>query len=314
MSPSESSVQLENEWLRAEILPQVGCKIQSLFWKAANGEILWQNPRVQPRPYPIDSNFDNYWSGGWDDAFPTCDACTYGGESYPNLGELRSLAWTVDAQDANSSLFSCYGPISPVRARKSVTLDHGAPVIRMRFQVENLGVLPFDYIWGTHPAIHVNPNTVLRLPGRTGVVGVSSSPSLGTPGQRYEWPRLGDVDMSKVQPGSAGIYCGHYVTDLEAGWFAAEDATTGEGVLFTFPREACPNLWLWMCYGGWRGYQDVVVIEPWTSMPVNLEQALAAGTSRSLAPGAAFSIEIRATPYRAPETYREASLRMEQLQ
>src|SRR6476469_5021577 len=89
-------VDLENDWLRAQILPAVGCKMQSLICKQTGRQILWQNPRVRPRPYPIDANFDNYWSGGWDDGFPTCDACVYNGESYPNLGELRSLEWSVD--------------------------------------------------------------------------------------------------------------------------------------------------------------------------------------------------------------------------
>jgi hypothetical protein len=128
-------IELETEWLRATVLPEVGCKIQSLVSKTTGRQILWQNPRVKPQPYPVDS-FDNYWSGGWDDGFPTCDACTHAGEVYPNLGELRSVTWTVDAFSAAGAQFSCFGPISPVRATKTVTLDSAAPVMRMGYRIE----------------------------------------------------------------------------------------------------------------------------------------------------------------------------------
>jgi Domain of unknown function (DUF5107) len=305
------AVELENEWLKAVVLPEVGCKIQSLMWKPAGKQILWQNPRLRPRPYAIDANFDNYWSGGWDDAFPTCDACDYNGEHYPNLGELRSVEWSVDALEQHRAQFSAFGPISPVRARKMVTLDLHQPVLRMQYQIQSLSVLPLDYIWGTHPALQVNEHTVLRIPGQTGIVGIASAPGLGVAGQIYSWPLLGASDMSRVQPASSGQFCGHYVTDLQAGWFSVEDRRSGDGVLFAFPRDLCPNLWLWMCYGGWRGYGDVIVVEPWTSRPMSLDQAVAAGLSRRLEAGTGFDIEIRVTPYRVPAGFEDALRRIE---
>lgn len=50
---------------------------------------------------------------------------------------------------------------------------------------------------------------------------------------------------------------------------------------------------LWLVYGGWRGYHHVIV-EPWTSSPVHLTEALRGGTSRKFEPGAKFSAEVRA--------------------
>jgi hypothetical protein len=88
----------------------------------------------------------------------------------------------------------------------------------------------------------VNEHTLFRIPGRTGIVGVSGSAILGTPEQRFEWPHLGSLDISRAQPGSTGLYCGHYVTGLEEGWFAAEDTRPSEGVLFAFPLETCSTL------------------------------------------------------------------------
>src|SRR5262249_4309899 len=153
--------------------------------------------------------------------------------------ELRSLRWTVESvkqeNDGATAVLSAFGPISPVRAVKTVGLPTGSPVVRMRYDIAHLGTVPLDFIWGTHPAIEPTPGMVLPVPAKTGIVGQSSDPSLGTPGQHYSWPMLatsnGLQDMSKVQGREARIFCGHYATDLQAGWYALEDSSTGQGFL-----------------------------------------------------------------------------------
>src|SRR5215831_7849278 len=212
------AVELENDWLRISILPSVGAKIYDLVWKPTGRNFLWHNPRIPPQPYPIESNFDNHWCGGWDEGFPTCDECDYGGEHYPNLGELRSARWQVacaETADGNAvAELTTFGPISPVRARKAVILKADQPVLTMQYGIENLGPLCLDFIWGTHPALNPSERMLLRIPAKTGWVGQASHPSLGEPGQRYPWPLLdtpsGTTDMSRTQPGNAGVFCGHY--------------------------------------------------------------------------------------------------------
>ena len=258
---------------------------------------MWQNPRVRPQFYPIDSNFDNYWCGGWDEGFPTCDACEYNGESYPNLGELRSIRWTVESlglsDGAPEALLSALGPISPVKALKRVTL-RGTSVI-VHYELTNIGPLPCDFIWGSHPALAVTSATVLHIPAETGIVQLSSSPALGVPGQRYPWPMLetpdGTVDMSRVQDVRNGVFCGHFATGLWADAYGVHFAGEDLAVVVRFSREQCPWLWLWLVYGGWRGYHHCVV-EPWTSFPVSLAEAVKNGTHRSLRPGQTFSTTI----------------------
>ena len=304
---------LENSWFRAVILPDVGAKIYDLIWKPADRNLLWHNPRTAPQPYPIEAVFDNYWCGGWDDCFPTCDACIHGGEQYPSLGELRSLHWAVAAQNTLSADLSVCAPITPARVEKSVTLDAGAPVLRMRHRITSLGYKSFDFVWGTHPAWNVSPGDVLRVPATTGYVGEASCASLGVAGQRYDWPLMpvadGTVDMSRV-PSASGEFCGHYAADLAAGWYALEDASTGSGVLMRFPVEICRVLWLWLNYGGYRGHYHVV-LEPWTSRPVVLSDAVREGTSLRLEKGAVFEVEVAVTCYDPPETWRDALRRME---
>jgi Domain of unknown function (DUF5107) len=71
---------LENNFLKASVLPGVGAKILDLIDCRTGHNFIWHNPRILPQSYPIEANFDNYWCGGWDDAFPTCETCVHNGE------------------------------------------------------------------------------------------------------------------------------------------------------------------------------------------------------------------------------------------
>lgn len=315
------TVELENDWFWITVLPEAGAKIYDLVWKPTGRNYLWHNPRIKPQPYPIDSNFDNYWCGGWDDAFPTCDECEVGGEHYPNLGELRSVEWETGflGQDGNNAVVELtgFGPITPVQAKKTVILRYELPVIQVSYELANIGPLPFEFIWGTHPALDPSDSAVLRIPAKTGIVDQSSDVRFGTSGQQYAWPCL-DVggqktDMSRTLGIEAGLFCRHFATDLQQGWFAVEDAGEAGGLLFAFPQNVCTCIQLWLVYGGWRGYRHVVV-EPWTSLHINLAEAIRNQTSCSLAPGEKFEVDIFATLYEKPQTWLDATKRIAQMQ
>jgi hypothetical protein len=308
-----ATLDLENRWLKVRVLPDLGAKIYDLIWKPTGRNFLWHNPRIPPQTFPVEADFDNYWCGGWDDAFPTCDECVFRGQRYPSLGELRSLRWNVDSvvrrgRDVEAQL-STFGPISPVKAVKTVTVEELSPIVRMQYKITNLGPMSVDFIWGTHPAVTINEHTILRIPAKRGIVAQCTQPGWGKPGQRYDWPVLeaeaGRGEMDKVRDIHANLCFGHYVVDLAEGAYAIEDTSSGEGFLLRFPLQQCPSLWLWLNYGGWRGLHHVIV-EPWTSVPVNLAQAYEQKTSRCLKPGEEFSVEINATVYHKPETWRGA--------
>jgi hypothetical protein len=307
------ALRLENDWLQVTLLPEVGAKIYDLIWKPSQRNFLWHNPRISPQPYAIEANFDNYWCGGWDDGFPTCDECDHAGEHYPNLGELRSLHWNVkraaETRNGATVQLTVFGPISPVRVTKTVTIYNEKPIVSVHWEITNVGFLPIDFIWGTHPAIDPGQSALLRVPAKTGLVSLSSHPLLGAPGQKYSWPVLeteaGQTYMSLTQPQEAGIFCGHTATDLEGGWYAVEDRDTGEGFLLQFPHDICPYLWMWLVYGGWRGYRHVI-LEPWTSHPANLAQAVRQRTHRVLQAGETFEVQVCATIYSKPLTWKDA--------
>ena len=59
-----------------------------------------------------------------------------------------------------------------------------------------------------------------------------------------------------------------------------------------FPADTFPSCWIFASYGGWRGYQTLLV-EPCTSYPQTLEEAMREGRAQTLGPGAAFQTSIR---------------------
>lgn len=310
-----NAARVRNSHWDLTVLPNIGAKTWDLIHVPTGFNFLWQNPRIQPRSYPIDANFDNYWCGGWDDGFPTCEPCRYRGEQYPALGELRSLDWTVDSYSARGMephvTLSAFGPITPVRASKSIRLV--ADSVLYEFSIENIGPLAFDFIWGTHPAFAICPGALLHIPAKLGIVGQATDPRLGSPGQEYRWPYLetasGIVDISRVLTPDAAVAGGHYATELSEGWFAVDNPTKGVGVLVQFPLEVCPYIWMWLTYGGWRGYY-VAIVEPWTSCPVSLAEAVAKQTNRVLAPGATFSCKLQVTPWVHPDTLESMRARV----
>ena len=279
------------------MLPEVGGKIWRILSKNSGQDLLWKNPRIRPQRYAIDANFDNYWCGGWDEAFPTCDPCEFEGENYPNLGELRSLDWNVDdvGQTGTEVRLSALAPISPIRAEKCIRLSGKSVIVESA--IENIGCRPIPFLWGSHPAFHIFQGSRLHVPGAVGIVQFSPCAQLGSPGQSYSWPALETpdrtVDMSQMQSADAGTFCGHYVTQLTAGWYALEHPGQSDGLIVTFPADVCRCLWLWLCFGGWRGHH-VAVVEPWTNYPVNLAEAVAQGRHQVVAPGATFKVRIAA--------------------
>jgi len=84
------AIVLENARLRLTLLPELGAKIYDLILKPADRNFLWHNPRLEPRRPVYGQNFDDWWCGGWDEVFPTCDVSAYRGETQRK--RLKELA------------------------------------------------------------------------------------------------------------------------------------------------------------------------------------------------------------------------------
>jgi hypothetical protein len=159
---------VENDSLRISVLPQVGAKVYDLLWKWTAQQFLWHNPGILPQHYPIDSNFDTYWCGGWDDIYPTADACEYKDETFANCAELRSLDLAIEGVDHAALGLSALGPISPVKARKRIALN--GSTVSLPSSLENPRSSPLHFLWGIDPSLAVRPRDRLSVPAENTMI------------------------------------------------------------------------------------------------------------------------------------------------
>ncbi len=297
---------LENAALRVTLLPELGGHVLELVDKEADRNLLWSNPRTLPRRAPYGAHFDDWWSGGWDEIFPTGDRADLHAEQLPYMGELWSVPWTAQvgsAQDRAWVLATGLATIAPARFERTLELRGDEPVLRAHYRVTNLDVRPLPFLWGIHPAFAVTPDHRIDHPGRAMLVGVSSGPTMGEVGSAYAWPHqpdpsspAGGRDVRRVRPASDAVFGGHWATDLPEGWLALTDTSTRRGVAIVFDRQVFPHAWLWQVYGGWRGHHHVA-LEPWTGHPMQLEEAQAAGRARILRPGESLETDVALALY-----------------
>jgi galactose mutarotase-like enzyme len=295
-----AAVVLENAALRVTVLPELGGHVLELVDKVLDCNLLWANPRTPPRRAPYGAHFDDWWSGGWDEIFPTGDRAVLHNELLPYMGETWSVPWeAASGTGAGSAWVSTAGhaTIAPARLERTLRLVGDAPVLRASYRITNLDVRPLPFLWGIHPCFAVTDAHRIDHPARTMLVGVSSGPPMGEVGTTYRWPDqpAGEAgvrrDARAVLPPEAAVFGGHWATDLQEGWLALTDTASRRGIALVFPREVFPHAWLWQVYGGWRGHHHVC-LEPWTGYPMQLEEAALAGRARVLEPGAALEAEV----------------------
>lgn len=301
-------IRLENELLQADVLPGMGGKILHLIDKAADRNVLWRNPRVRVRPGPLQADVDDYFAGGWDDAFPTGEACVSEyGERLPYMGEVWNLALRARIERAGPDeavvVLEGQTPITPARWTRTLTLRAGEPLLRLRTRIENVGHRPLSFSWGSHPALAVHPGMRIDVPATRGEVtdsGDGDGP-LGALGETYDYPLLrgsaaGARDVRAVPGPDTAHHALHALTGLRAGWIAATDpvARRGFGVVFDPNLHRC--VWQWMAYGGFRGWYHAIV-EPWTAPQPSLADARAAGTACTLAPSETLESEMAGVLY-----------------
>jgi hypothetical protein len=110
------------------------------------------------------------------------------------------------------------------------------------------------------------------------------------------------VDLSRIPGPEARSHDLALMSDLKDGWYAITNARRRVGFGMVWPVEAFRALWFWQVYGGalgqpWYGRTFNVGIEPWTTPDETLEEAMEAGTHRTLGPGESTRVVFKAVAY-----------------
>jgi len=294
-------LRLENEHLAVDILPELGGKIHRLIDKRRDCDVLWHSDRVQPHRAPLHADFDDHWSGGWDEIFPTGERShNRAGEALPHMGELWTACadWRIleDTPRRAELSLSTKTPITPARWERRISLEAGSCALRVAYCVQNIGSELFDFNWGLHPAHALSPRQRFDVPARSGLVADSGGGHLGENGDMYDWPLLKGLDVREALDPQTRCFALHYLTELQDGWVATTDRLSRRGFGLVFDRELFPVVWMWLVYGGWRGYHHAI-LEPWTGHPSSLDAARSRGQVRELGPGEKLETEVVAVIY-----------------
>jgi len=311
---------LESDLLRIGILLDKGADIFEFLYKPRDMDFMWRSPiGVRPRPW-LDSfpdpvgPFLDYWEGGWQEVLPNGGrVCAYEDAHFGLHSEVWALPWRHQIVDDGPDCVRVKLWVrclrTPFVLGKTLTLQRGEPGLEISEELTNESDVEIPYMWGHHPAFSsefVNEHAVLKMPNCKVVSDLNvDEASRFEPGQQFPWPtgraRNGhDVDLAQLPAHGSGISDMVYLTELEEGWAEILNRKLGLSFRFDFDRETFRCCWLYMEFGGNKGFfgwgrLNTIALEPFSSWPAILANATAQGTELRIAPRGKRKAWLRAT-------------------
>lgn len=239
-------VHLSNEFLSLEILPSVGGKIASLFEKSSAQEWLWSNQWLPLRdPAYGESYVGALDFGGWDEIFPSVDACritTPNGEALvPDHGDLVQMPWRVLSSSAEHLEMEVEGRSLPFLFRRRLELN--GTRIQFYYRVENRADFAFPWLWCAHPLVPLDSDLALEA-GAAFRVLYASGAAGHLQGCEASWNEL----PPRSERWAAKLFS-------EKGALSQVRVRKGNGASLDLSWNAVdiPYLGLWVNNGGWSG-------------------------------------------------------------
>lgn len=291
-------ITLENGHLVLTIRPDLGGRIESLVDRRTGRTWLWHPDGYEPAPrtLPVGASFDDTWTGGLDEVFPNDAAGRFHGLDLVDHGELWSQAWEVLEASPRRSAMRRACVTVPVVVEKAIDVDPDRPEARLRYRLDHRGDTPLPFLFKLHAAVRVAAGDRLLLPACTVEPVTLDFSTLVGRAEPTPWPTARDasgetIRLDRVPPREANAQEFLYASGLEDGVCGVEDGRGHGALVLRFDRQAFPYVWLFQTYGRWRGHY-VVVLEPATTMPYDLHEAVARGTCAVLAPRSTLALDV----------------------
>lgn len=297
----QPAVILANAAVRVVALPGLGGKILSIIDKRVDTELLWRNPRVAVRPAAFGSSYDDQFLGGWDELYPNDMAEDLAGEPVPDHGELWAVPWKASVGSTRTEAWlelAVTGAITGTEVVKRLRLGEG-PEISVDYRITNPGRVDQPFLWKSHVAVALHPDTVVDMAACQVLVDEFGSPRARPDSGAFTWPYL-EVDDTRhdlrqlPDTSTRGVSEFLLATSMDRGECSVVHPTEGTGLRLTWDRQVLPSCWLFASYGGgWRGL-DVLVLEPCTGFPLSVNAGVQARTHQTMPAGASRSWQLTA--------------------
>ncbi|TFE04129.1 DUF5107 domain-containing protein [Jeotgalibacillus salarius] len=253
---------LENEYLKAVILPDFGGKVASFYDKTADYEWFYQ-AKVEQLPMPhYGSMFGEYTPGGYDDLFPGVDGGPHpiNNRKVPDHGEVWSMVWQIAEKLDNGITLEVKSPVFPYVLKKTITLLENG--LEVRYRAMNTGEAPFAYIWAPSILLNMNNHTKIEVPEECDEI-ISIEPDnehLGAWGTHHPYPitkskdTKEEIDLSVMAPkDSQNVEKFYFAKKLNNGWCRAVQGDIGKSLYYSFDPDKVPYLSIFKNQGGWLG-------------------------------------------------------------
>lgn len=275
---------LETSVVQVVVVPELGGKIVSLLDKRSGREWLLPPQRDYARGAARSAGFVEQDMSGWDEMFPTINACAYPvdglhlGVPLPDHGEVWSAAWTHDTDNAYAIALSVQGqalPYTLTRTMRGVAEN----TLRLEYEVVNTGVETLYALWAAHPQFVVDGATRIVLPRYvTQVVNVLPTEELPQDGQLYDWTETVTADgkplaLDRVRADAVQKHRKFYLPpEQPAAWVGLQQGDDGAWLRLAWDAERVPYLGVWVDE---RSYNPslTLALEPSTGYYDNLTRA-----------------------------------------
>ena len=282
---------MENELLRAEILPALGGKIWSLEHRGLRRQFLWHHPRHRLRALPVGANYDDHFFGGFDELLPNDMPERIQGESLVDHGELWTTPLAIRVE-GEKLVLSGHLPITPLSYRKTLRLEGNTLLVD--YKLANIGRRPLDLLWKMHPALRITPGAEIIVPARVARVADPQFSRRPQPPE-FNWPEDKAAHFVPVMDATTEFL---YLLELSEGQCALGHRKEDWMFRMSFSREIFSSVWIFASFGGWRNL-EVLILEPCTTPRLSLAESTQAGTCLHLEPQAVIetSLRIEVGPY-----------------
>jgi galactose mutarotase-like enzyme len=283
-----SSLTIENEQLKVELVPQLGGKLVSMIYKPTGKQWLLDSgtrPLEQPA---FGSTFTDWDMSGWDECFPTIIACPSGVDEHillPDHGELWSLPGTCKVEEGTVDC-TIASPQLPYRFSRRLSLVD-ADRVRLAYRAENDGDKPIPFLWVPHPQFAITERTRLLLPdAMERMLCVFGGKKLAL-GNSYSWK-----DVSQLSPNVTGdARKFYYEGKVTTGWSGLYEEESSNYFIMSVSTDKVPYIGIWIDEGMIND-RVTCALEPSIGYYDSLEKAISNGTAQVIPAKGSFEWEI----------------------
>lgn len=255
------AIEIENDFLRVIVIPELGGKIASIFRKDKEFELLFQNKEQFYQTPQLYSCFQEFDASGFDDAFPTIDKSNVliNGKNivYPDHGEIWTAKFNYKLEN-EKIILNYKSTILDYDYKKTIYLQ-GDRIIA-EYSIENLGETEFPCIWAMHCLINCEKDMQLFFPkGTDKVINVHESKYLGEVSKVHSYPVTKDengnnIHLDKVLDITSNNEEKYYVEGaVKEGKCGAYYPSKDVNYNVYFDKETLLYVGFWVTEGGFRG-------------------------------------------------------------